>query len=289
MNYRINATRAIAKRKIFETLISPGFYIAISIGLLLGYFLINGFVSSIDSSGLNYSLNSVYELIARFLSGTFGQTFVVKLFSEGPFLFALYVSFIPFLFYLAISSVFKFGFEKKVGAIELIAYGPADGTAYVLASFVKDFFFTIVYLVILLVFFFISALINNLVLGPMFFYSLLLIIFLSIAFYAYGIIASILTDNAASGIALFLGIALFFIIVKMGSFAIVSGYVVSLSNVFAWIVKWFSPLFYWSLGLSAIGYGNAGLYFVSMLLNIVLTGALLVISHFVLKVRGVRV
>ncbi len=289
MNYRINATRAIAKRKIFETFISPGFYIALSIGLLLGYFLVNGFVGSIDSSGLNYGLNPVYELIARFLSGAFGETFVIKLFAEGPFLFALYISFIPFLFYLAISSVFKFGFEKKVGAIELITYGPADGTSYVLASFVKDVFFTLIYLVIVVIFFAVSAAVNNLILGPMFFYSLILIVFLAIALYAYGIIASVLTDNAASGIALFLGIVLFFIIVKMGSFAIVSSYVVNLSNVFAWIVKWFSPLFYWGLGLSGIDYGNVGLYILGMFLNLVLTVLLLFISHLVLRIRGVRV
>ncbi len=289
MNYRLNSTGAIAKRKIFETFISPGFYIALSIGLLLGYFVIGGFVDSIDSSGLNYSLNSIYELIARSLSGAFGETFVIKLFAEGPYLFALFVSFIPFLFYLAISSVFKFGFEKKVGALELITYGPADGTSYFLASFVKDMVFTLIYLMVLLVFFFVSALINNLVLGPMFFYTTVMMIFLSFAFYGYGVVSSVLTDTASSAIALFLGIALFFLIIQMGSFTIVSGYVRNLSTVLAWIIKWISPVFYLDLGMSSIGYGNVPMYLLSMLLLLVLTGGLLLISHLILKVRGVRV
>lgn len=289
MNYRLNAVKAISRRKIFETFITPGFYIALSVSLLLGYFLINGFINSIDSSGLNYGLNPVYELIAKSLSGAFGDTFVIKLFSEGPFLFALYVAYIPFLLYLTISSVFKFGFEKKVGAIELLVYGPSDGTSYFLASLVKDIVFTFVFLGAVLIFFWITAIVNNLVLGPEFFYSCIVILFLSLTFFSYGIISSVVTDSAVSGIALFLGISIFFVILQMGSFAIISGYVTNLSNVLAWIVKWVSPLFYWHLALSSIGYGNGGVFVVNLFLLLLLSIVILVISHLVLKARGVRV
>ena len=289
MNYRLNAVKAISKRKIFETFITPGFYIALSVSLLLGYFLINGFINSIDSSGLNYGLNPVYELIAKSLSGAFGGTFVIKLFSEGPFLFALYVAYIPFLFYLAISSVFKFGFEKKVGAIELLVYGPSDGTSYFLASLVKDTVFTVVFMAVILVFFWITAILNNLILGPMFFYSLIVILFLSLAFFAYGTLSAVATDNAASGIALFLGIAVVFVILEMGSFAIISGYVTNLSNVLAWIVKWISPLFYWHLALSAVSYGDTGVFFLNLLFLLILAAVIHIISHFILKGRGVKV
>ena len=40
---RIAAARVIARRRLLETFISPGFYIALTIGLLLGYFLVAGF------------------------------------------------------------------------------------------------------------------------------------------------------------------------------------------------------------------------------------------------------
>jgi hypothetical protein len=288
MNQRAHATTVLAKRRIFETLISPGFYIAQTIGLILAYLLVSGFVRAIDSSGFNFALNPAYDLIGRSLIGAFGETFVEKLFSEGPFLFTLYVAFLPVLLYLAISSVFRFGLEKKVGALELLAYGPADGTSYFLAALIKDILMTVIYLAVLFVFLLIAALLNNLILGPSFYYSLIILFFLSVAIYAYGIFASSLTDNSASAIAVFLGLFLFFIIIMMGSFTVVSGYVRNLASVFAWIVKWISPLFYWDLALRVIAVGNWGMYFLGIGLLLVLTGAVLFISHLTIKARGVR-
>ena len=288
MNQRAHATTVLARRRILETLISPGFYVAQTIGLILAYLLVAGFVRAVDSSGFDYQLNTAYDLIGRSLVGAFGATFVEKLFSEGPFLFVLYVAFLPVLLYLAVSSVFRFGLEKKVGALELLTYGPADGTSYFLAALIKDILMTAIYLAVLLVFLLVAGLLNNLILGPSFYYSLIILFFLSIAIYAYGIFASTLTDNSASAIAVFLGLVLFFIIIMMGSFTIVSGYVRNLSSVFAWLVKWISPLFYWDLALRFVEVGNWGMYFIGILLLLVLSAVVLLISHLTIKARGVR-
>ena len=288
MNQRAHATTVLAKRRIFETLISPGYYVAQTIGLVLAYLLVAGFVRAIDSSGFNYALNPAYELIGRSLVGAFGLTFVEKLFSEGPFLFTLYIAFLPVLLYLAVSSVFRFGLEKKVGALELLTYGPADGTSYFLAALIKDILMTAIYLVVLLVFLLIAGIVNNLILGPSFYYSLIILFFLSITIYAYGIFASSLTDNSASAIAVFLGLLLFFIIIMMGSFTVVSGYVRNLTSVFAWIIKWISPLFYWDLALRVVEVGNWGMYFIGIALLLVLSAVVLFISHLTIKARGVR-
>jgi len=288
MNQRAHATSVLARRRIFETLISPGFYVAQTIGLVLAYFLVAGFVRAIDSSGFDYQLYPAYELIGRSLVGAFGATFVEKLFSEGPFLFTLYIAFLPVLLYLAVSSVFRFGLEKKVGALELLTYGPADSTSYFLAALIKDILMTGIYLVVLLVFLLVAGILNNLILGPSFYYSLIILFFLSIAIYAYGIFASSLTDNSASAIAVFLGLILFFMIIMMGSFTIVSGYVRNLASVFASIIKWISPLFYWDLSLRFVEVGNWGMYFIGILLLLVLSTAVLLISHLTMKARGVR-
>ncbi len=288
MNLRAHSTTVLAKRRILETLISPGFYVAQTVGLVLAYFLVSGFVKAIDSSGFNHQLYPMYELIGRSLVGAFGETFVEKLFAEGPFLFTLYIAFLPVLLYLAVSSVFRFGLEKKVGAIELLAYGPADGTSYFLAALIKDVLMTLIYLAVLLVFLLVSAALNNLILGPAFYFNLIVLFFFSIAVYAYGILASSLTDNSASAVAVFLGLILFFFIVMMGSFTIVSGYVRNLASVFAWVVKWISPLFYWDLALGYVEVGSWGLYFAGILLLLVLSGAVLLVSHVIMKARGVR-
>jgi hypothetical protein len=288
MRYRFNAIKTISRRRIFETLISPGFYIIATVGMILGYFLISGFVSSVDSSGFNPELNPVYDQIARMLSSVFGTAFIEKLFSEGPFIFSFFISFIPLLIYLSISSVIRFGFEKNVGALELIVYGPSDGTSFFLSFLVKDLFLTVLYIIALALFFTLSALVNNLVLGRMFFFSILLVFFLTSIVYTYGILTSVLTDNATSSVALFLGIMVFFTIIQIGSFSLVRTYVRSFSTAVAWIIKWISPLFYMSLGFKAINSDGSALFVLSLFLCIVLSSALLFASHIILKERGIR-
>lgn len=288
MNYRLHATRVIAKRRVLETLISPGFYVAATVGLLLAYFLVTGFARAVDSSGFDFRLHPVYDLLGRALEGAFGGVVVQKLFAEGPFLLVLYVAFLPVLLFLAASSVFRFGLERKVGAVELLAYGPADGTSYFLASLLKDLLATLLYLVLLLGFLAVAANLHNLILGPAFFFSLLLLLFASAAVYAYGILASTLTDNSASALAVFLALLVFFLVVFLGSFTIVSGYVRNLSTVFAWVVQWVSPLYYWDRALGAAEVASPGLYVLNLLLLLVLAGVVLTASHFILKARGVR-
>lgn len=288
MNQRIHATAVIAKRRILETVISPGFYVAQTIGLVLAYLLVAGFVQTVDSSGVNLSLVPAYDLIDRGLTGAFGNTLVAKLFAEGPFLFTLYVAFLPILLYLAVSSVFRFGLEKKVGALELLTYGPTDATAYFLAALIKDLLMTAVALVMLLAFLLIAAGLHNLLLGPSFFYNLPVLLLVAGAFYGYGILAASLTDNSASAIVLFLGVVLVFAAVMIGSFTVIGGYVRNLSSVLAWVIQWISPLFYWDLALRFAEVGNWVMYVAGALLLVALVAAVLAASHLTMKVRGVR-
>ena len=288
MNYRWHAIATIGRRRIFETFISPSFYVAMSVGLLIGYFLVSGFVGAVDSSGLNFGLNPVYELLAKSLSGAFGDTYVLQLFSEGPFLFALHVSFLPFALYLAISGVFKFGFEKNIGALELLAYGPADGSSSFLAFLIRNILFSVFYLIVLLVFFLLLSLINNLALGPHFFYALILLFFLSLAIYAYGAFTSVLTNNSSVGVAFLGGILAFFAFIQMGSYTIISGYVKNLSSVLAGLIQWVSPLYYWNWGSAAMEHGDVPGLLASLFFLVALTLAVLVVSHFSMKARGIR-
>ncbi|MCK5155100.1 MAG: hypothetical protein KAQ69_01630 [Spirochaetales bacterium] len=288
MSLRLRAAVVIAKRRIFESFLNPGYYIAQAVGLLLSYILISGFVSSIDSSGLNYMLHPLYEFIGRLLSGAFGITFLEKLFAEGPFQFVSYVSFVPIFIYLSFSTVFRFSLEKKVGAIELLAYGPVDGTSCFLAFYIKDIILTIFYLLFLILFLIMAALLNNLVLGPAFLYTLVVTFFMAMLLYSISILASVLTDSGASAMVLYIGIILFLLIVIMGSFTIGSAYVRSFSSVLSWLINWFSPFFYWGLALSFLEVGNMLAYFLILLVMMVLSGLFLFLSHQVIKIRGVR-
>jgi hypothetical protein len=288
MTTRINSVLVITKRKLFETAIYPGFYIALSSSLALAFVLVYMFADAVGSSGFDPNANPVYELVSRFLTGFFGATFSEKLIAEGPFLFALFVSFFPMLAYLSMSSTFRFGFEKNVGAIELITYGPADGTSYIIASLAKDLICSAISLCVLMIFFALSAIIFNLALGSALFFALLVVFFFAFAVFAYGIFASAITDNEASSVAVFIALFIFFAFIQIGSFALTSGYVKNLSGTLAWIAQWFSPLFYWNAGLDSIDGENFLLYAGSLACMILLGCGLLVASHFILKTKGVR-
>ena len=184
--------------------------------------------------------------------------------------------------------MFRFGLEKKVGALELLTYGPADATAYFLAALIKDLLMTAVSLAVLLAFLLVAAGFNNLVLGASLFHNLAILWFAAGAIYGYGILAASLTDNSASAVALFLGVFLVFAAVMIGSFAVIEGYARNLASVFAWAIKWVSPLFYWDLALRFAEVGNWGMYLVGALLLAVLAAVVLALSHLTMKVRGVR-
>lgn len=288
MNYRANAAIAIGRRRLFESLIHPGFYVAVALGFAIAYAFVSGFVHSIDSSGFDYTLDPLYNFTGGALSGAFGAAFVSRVFSGGPFLFSVHIAFLPVLLYLAMTSVYRFGTEKSSGAIELLCYGPSDGTAYFLASLLKDAVLTFLALLAFLVFFFIAGLADNLAVTGPFLVSLLVLFVAALCMYAYGVLVSVLTDGANTALALFVAGFVVFLVSLIGSQAIVSGYAQSLSTVAAWIIKWFSPFFYWSLSMKAQTNGEIGLFFVGLIGQLVLAAAVLLGSHFIVKSRGVR-
>jgi hypothetical protein len=187
-----------------------------------------------------------------------------------------------------VSSVFKFGLEKNVGAVELVAYGPADGTSYLIASSIKDLLLTLAAIVVQLAFLAAAAALYNYVAGPGLFAAALVAFFLSLALSAYGSLASMLATNASSALALFLGIVAFFLVVLFGSFAIVGEYVRSLSTVLAYAVQWISPFFYGNLSLRAGAAGDPVGFIGGLALLAVLSVAVLAASHFIVRARGVR-
>ena len=288
MNERIHATRVIAARRIFEALITPGYYVVLALGLLLAYVLVTTFPVIVDTSGLNYALHPLYDLIGRTLEGGFGAPFVGKLFAEGPFVLTFYVAVLPVFLFLAVNSIFRFTLERGAGAIELVVYGPADGTSYFVATFLKDMLLSLITIVVVLLFFVLAAAANNLYLGPTVLQSAIMIIPVMMVVFAYAVLAAVLTDNAASSIGLFVAVNVVFVLVLSGSYTLVEGYARNLANALSWILGWISPLYYWSFGMRSIGHGGIPLFMVSILALLGLSVGLLYLSDRVLRKRGVR-
>ena len=288
MKAMLHATKALLKRRIQETFISPGVYITQSISLFLAYFLIQGFIKSIGSSGFNPQLHPLYDLIDRLLQGAFGTAFSENIFSEGPFVFALHICFIPMLIYLSISSTFRFGLDKKIGALALFTFGPANATSYFLSALIKDIIMTLLHLLVLILFFVVCASSNNLVIGPMFFFSISLLFFLSISIFAYATMASTSASNPTSAVGIFVGIMILFLTILVGSFTIITGYVQTYLQKLATIINWISCFSYWSEGLRAADAKNWIVLIINLVLQLILSLIVITISHFIIKLKGVR-
>jgi hypothetical protein len=285
---RLHAVAVIVRRQIYEMVLNPGLYISLALGLLLGGLVLNGFTASVDTSGFDPSLSPAFALLARLLEGGFGLAFVDRLFSEGPFLLALLAALVPVLVYLALSSVFRFGLEKNVGAVELLAYGPADATAYAVASYLRDVLLTAVVIVVLLAYFAVAAAGQNLVLGPMFLRSLVSALFVSLAVYAWGILACSVASNAASSLALFGGTMVALLALQASTVAVGASTARTGARAIGWMARWVSPFTYASLGARAAETGAALGFAASMAALVALSCLLLGASRAVLLSKGVR-
>ena len=281
---RVRAAAVIGRRQLKEALIGAGWWVSLTAALLAAHFVVTLFAASLDSSGFNPDRTPVAGQLARMLTGAFGATLVETLFAEGPFLLALFAAALPVLGWLAMASVFRFGIEKNAGAVELLVYGPVDGTAYCLASFLRDAALATTALVAILAFLGIEALTGGMILGPRFFAALAAIWLASLSVAALGILCSVIAGGAASALAMFAGLMAAFLVVLAGSLTISSAPVRAVSAAITWVVRWVSPVHYLALALRSRGFGLAG----SLALQGALAAALLGASHLVIGRRGVR-
>jgi hypothetical protein len=172
--------------------------------------------------------------------------------------------------------------------MELLAFGPADGTSYILASFLKDALFTALSLVVITGFLAAVAALGNLVLSPLFFASLPVLFALSLPIFSYGILCSVLSSNASSALASFLGILVVFVLVFAGSLSIASTAVRTGASAAAAVLQWFSPLYYATLCLKAAQGSSIAGMLGGIGLLLALSAALLAAGHLAISRRGVR-
>jgi hypothetical protein len=274
MRDRMHAARVVARTQVVESMLSPGLYVALSAGFIIGWLLCTEFARAVDSGGFDPRLSGFWAFATRAVSGAFGPVFVEKLLTEGPF--------------LAIGSVYRFGLEKNAGAIELIVYGPADGTAYFIGSFIKDAVLSAGALGLLTLYFLLLAAVQNLAVGPMFVAALPAGLLLALAIFAFGILCSAAAGNGAAALALFLGIGALFTAMTAGSLSVGDSPVRAAAETVSAVLQWVSPLFYASLCARAYGGGNALEYAAGLAMLAALTAAVLMGCHLIIRRKGVR-
>ena len=288
MSQRSHAARVISQRQAQEAILSPAPWLALAIGLLLGYLFVAAFVGAVDTSGFDPDANPLMHFTVSALTGAFGTTLVEKIFSQGPFPLAIAIAAGPYVLYLGIAAVLRFGLEKSTGVIELLSYGPSDGTSYVLASMLKDAVFSAAGLGAVLLFLLACSGVFNLSLGPLAVSSMPVLFLSVLACLAWGNFCSILASNAASALALFAAIMAFCLALLIGTYAIASASVHGLVAVAAGVLQWLSPFFYASVSIRSFSHGNVLGFVAGLGLLALLSAALLAGSHVLVSRRGIR-
>ncbi|MBN2534825.1 MAG: hypothetical protein JXB88_18230 [Spirochaetales bacterium] len=277
----------ITRKKIKETLLNPIFYIIITFGYVIVYIIASGFTDIIRSDGINPEQNPLFEILFSFLTGTSGASFLERLFAEGPFTLALSLSLIPLLLYLLFSSLFKLGYEKTTGALELVVCGPVGVHFYILGSFLRNLFFLIAYLLSITLLSALGAIITNTVLGTVFFTSMIMLFILSLALFSLCIFCSVISRYSFASLAFFVVISGFFTVVHFGTLASVQGNVQDIWQAITGIVQFVSPLYYYMNGLAAIDYGDIAGYVINILILVLISAILTGSGYIISRKKGI--
>lgn len=246
---RAHAALVIAQRLLFETMIGPGIYVAACCALLAAHALVTEFALSIEPGGFNPERTALYRLVYELIVSAFGQTFFDGLFAEGPFVLAYTVSFGLLAVYFASGSVTRLAMERRVGAMELVCYGPADGTSCLLGALGRDMALSLCSALLLLAFLGVLSLRHNLAMGPHLASAAAALFLLAFAVSSMGLLCASLATRAASAAALFTGLLLLFAVLLAARYAGVTGYARTLASALSGALQWFSPLFWWDLAV----------------------------------------
>lgn len=288
MRDRLHAAAVIARTQLKELLLSPGPYVALAVGLALGWALCSGFARAIDSSGFDPRLNPAWDFLTRAFSGAFGPVFVERMLAEGPFLVALVVTSAPLALLLVIGTVVRLGMDRSSGALELVVFGPADGTSYFLGSFARDAVASAAGLVLIVLYFLLLAAARNLAVGPMAMAAVPVLFLLCLALSAVGILCSILLGNAAGALAVFAAVCAILLGALAGSLGTAVTTFRAGAQAASTILQWVSPFYYAQLCAQGYGAGSGLVYGSGLVLLAALTAAVLAASHAVMRHRGVR-
>jgi hypothetical protein len=194
----------------------------------------------------------------------FGEIFVQHLFSEGPFLFALYCSFIPIILYVLISSIITYHQHKDQGVLELFRFGSFKTSSYIISLFIKDVISVSIFFIYLFSFFFAVSRFNNLLLGPLFIQSMISLLFVTLLLCAYGKLAMVATSSPVESLFLLIATLTLFLLIQLGTYSIVSENLRTISSILSSVVQWFSPFYYVTLmqtgfTLPSLAYTSGGI------------------------------
>ncbi|ODS39897.1 hypothetical protein BEH94_03110 [Candidatus Altiarchaeales archaeon WOR_SM1_SCG] len=271
MNDRLWAMYLIGRRDFAETIRSIGIYLIIALSLAISLIILYIFGNAVDDPSVDRSqiINFIFMFVVVGIS----------------------------ILYLAVNSVTSIAKEKSDKTIEVLFYGPVDEISFIAGKYLSRI---CLYLFILFI--------TNLVILPAgllmgieipgdFIKITILSVFLISCIISIGIFLSTLTSSVSGSIVLLIGFFIILFVIQLlagilglipigmdSTLDILRDIVVGLLNA----TKYISPLEYFGIGGEAIGSGDTGKYFLSILYSTVYSLVFVLLSTGILMRRGIK-
>lgn len=285
---RLRAIRVLARRRLFEHLLVPATWVLAALGLVLAFLIDRGFVRSVDSTGLSFSLHPAYEILYGIMGSAFGATYAWQIFGDGPFAFASLAALAPLLLYLCLATIQRFGHERDSGIADLVAAGPADIPAYLFSFGAADAVVAAAYLVLTGLFLAVNGIAWNLVIGLTLVAYLLGLLLFAASLLGLALLLASSLRRPASAVALFLVVAAALALAEVASFAVVGGGPGGAGKIASWVLRWLSPFYYLDAARMAVRSEQTLQFFGALLGQAALCAAFLTGAHATARSGGTR-
>ena len=285
---RLHAMRVLTRRRLIEQLMTPATWLLATFGLILVFLLVQAFVKSVDSSGFDFSLNPLYQIIYGIIGSAFGVTYVRQMFADGPFAFSLSVGFAPIILYLSLTSIQRFGYERRSGMVDLVAAGPADEPAYLFSFGAADVMVAAAQLILMGLFLALCGMVWNMATGLPVLMYLLGLLFFAVSLLGLALLFGAILPQPASALALFLLALAILAYADIASFTVVGGGFRSVANTASWALRWLSPFYYLDMGQMAVRSGHGSQFLAALFGQASLCVAFVLGGHMAARSRGGR-
>ncbi|MFS8572301.1 MAG: ABC transporter permease subunit, partial [Clostridia bacterium] len=273
VSHRIHAIRVATKREIRSTLHGIGLYVVLSLVFLVAsYVFANTVLRNVGDAGI--------------------------LALPNPVTLPLIVSTGLAAAYLGLCSSLSISRDRDLGTMEVLFYGPVDAVAYVLGKYFHQLAAYGVVLAFTLVNFYGLSVVTNVGFSLEIAGIMLLSVFLTSCMVSFGIVLSAGSRRMMVSVILFLGFVLFFLIFSLVHAWVIGAagrdaastmvYVRMIMDSLDQVIRWISPVEYYLRGMDAVLRKDTSGYIMSAVSSLLYSAALLAVSVWMLRKKGVR-
>ena len=282
MKKRFYTASLILKKKLHEDFFNFGFSMSLTIGLFIGGLFVGGFIRSISILGLSsFDPNPLYKIFIILLELVFGKLYVYRIFSNGPFLLSLILSFIPVIIFLSIRSnkIFYITYIIKPILSESV-----DIKIMLIISLIKRIILSVIALIVIWLYYLCFVFLNNISVNSWFLSFIFVLIFFSISVYSIQTFISVFIRRIYLSILVFLLSLFFFTFIQISLQVLVHLKTLPLLVSITSIISWISPVYYLYRGLSS----NLSDVLLSIVLQSIFSILLVALSFLIIKMRGIK-